>query len=495
MSDENRLEGVQIAFMSGAMKGDDLRLQGLVGREALSRLFEFDLVFSRKAGPYTRDQLELVLRTPCAMTMGPRPGDVVHGILSSIEVVDSARSVEARYLARMVPTIWLLTLSRSNRVFQETTVPQMVEKILVQYGFARGHDFEILTTRPNPLREYMVQYEESDWDFVQRWLEHEGLYYWFEHGGTTDKLIISDTNHDATPIDDPAAIRYRERNNLTNLRDSTVWDWTPRLRRTAARVAVYEYNYRTPALPLAEKIDVDVVKGFGGVFHYGEHFRTPEEGKAVATLRAERMAGERLTVTGKTDCARFRVGHSFQLENHPDAANDTEYLITTIEHRVGFPLLADGALGDASLRYVASFGAMPYDVAFRPERVTPWPSIHGVIHAHIDGDTTGEYAEIDDLGRYKVKLPFDSGGVRGLKASQWVRMAQNYSGAGYGSHFPLHKGTEVLLVHIDGDPDRPLIVGSVPNPQSPSPTTMKNATQSVIQTASGLRLEMEDLQK
>ena len=493
--DENRVEGVQIAFMSGALKDDDIRLRGVVGREALSRLFEFDLVFSRKDGPYTRLELEDVLRTPCAMTMGPRPGDVVHGILSSIEIVDAARSVEPRYLARMVPTVWLLTLSRSNRVFQAMTIPKMVETILVQYGLTKGHDFQILTSRPSPEHEYLVQYEESDWDFVQRWLEHEGMYYWFEHGGTTDRLIISDTNHDATPIEDPAAVSYRERNNLTNLRDSTVWDWAPRLQRTPARVAVYEYNYRTPALPLAEKFEVDLVRGFGGMFFYGEHFRTPEEGQAVATLRAERLLCEHLTVSGRTDCARFRVGHSFQLENHPDAENDDEYLITSLEHRVGFPLLAGGALGDDLQRYSATFVAIPYRVAFRPERVTPWPSIHGVIHAHVEGDTTGEYAEIDEQGRYKIKLPFDSGEIRGLKASQWIRMAQSYSGAGYGNHFPLHKGTEVLLVHIDGDPDRPVIVGSVPNPQSLSPTTTKNATQSVIQTASGLRLEMEDLQK
>jgi type VI secretion system secreted protein VgrG len=493
--DENRVEGVQIAFMSGALKDDDIRLRGLVGREALSRLFEFDLVFSRKDGPYTRAELENVLRTPCAMTMGPRPGDVVHGILSSIEIVDASRTVEARYLARMVPTVWLLTLSRSNRVFQAMTIPKMVETILVQYGLQKGHDFQILTSRPSPEHEYLVQYEESDWDFVQRWLEHEGMYYWFEHGGTTDKLIISDTNHDATPIEDPAAISYRERNNLTNLRDSTVWDWAPRLQRIPARVAVYEYNYRTPALPLAVKFEVDLVRGFGGMFFYGEHFRTAEEGQAVATLRAERLLCEHLTISGRTDCARFRVGHSFQLENHPDAENDAEYLITSIEHRVGYPLLADGALGEDLQRYSATFVAIPYTVAFRPERVTPWPSIHGVMHAHVDGDTSGEYAEIDEQGRYKIKLPFDSGEMRGLKASQWIRMAQSYSGAGYGNHFPLHKGTEVLLVHIDGDPDRPVIVGSVPNPQSPSPTTTRNATQSVIQTASGLRLEMEDLQK
>ena len=145
-------------------------------------------------------------------------------------------------------------------------------------------------------------------------------------------------------------------------------------------------------------------------------------------------------------------------------------------------------------RYLSRFEAIPFEVQFRPERVTPWPRIHGILHAHIDADTSGDYAQIDELGRYRVRLPFDSSGRQGSSASRWIRLAQPYAGAGYGSHFPLHKGTEVLLAHIDGDPDRPIIVGSVPNPHTISPATSANATQSVVNTASGIRIEMEDLQ-
>jgi type VI secretion system secreted protein VgrG len=213
----------------------------------------------------------------------------------------------------------------------------------------------------------------------------------------------------------------------------------------------------------------------------------------IALRRAERYACARRTYTGRTDCSRFRAGYSFELENHHDPANDGPYLITAIEHAVGHPIeIEDEA---APQRYLARFSAIPLDVPFRPERVTPWPSIHGVLHGHVESDTAGEYAQIDDQGRYKVRLPFDSGNAKGTQASRWVRMAQPYSGAGYGSHFPLHKGTEVLLAHVDGDPDRPIIIGSVPNAHTQSPSTSANATQSVIATASGIRIEMEDLQK
>jgi type VI secretion system secreted protein VgrG len=503
MAEDDRLEGIEIRFVSGATPNDDVRLRGALGRERLSQLFEFDLVFTRKGEPYTDDQLDALLKAPCAIVLGPKPGDVVHGLLSSIEFVDSPRGIEPRYLARMVPKAWLLTLTASSRVYQNTSVPVMVGKILQGYGMVEGTDFEIhnQNAAKSPVREYIVQYQETDWDFIQRWLEQEGFFYWFSHSKNREKLIIADTNQPATPIDDPSHVSYRERNNLSTGRVATIWSWNLKQRRIPARVSVQDYNYRTPGVALYASETVDKERGFGVVNFYGEHFKDKDTGKAVAKLRAERILCERRTFAGRTDCSRFRVGHAFQLENHFEAAYDMKYLITSLEHRVGIQVLRGDQQDDLSargaevpLRYEARFDAIPFDVAYRPERATPWPRVKGIMHAHIDADTSGDYAMIDSQGRYRVRMPLDLGGGKGSKASQWIRMAQSYSGAGYGQHFPLHKGTEVLLSYIDGDPDRPIIVGSVPNPATVSPSTTANATQSVTQTASGIRIEMEDLQ-
>jgi type VI secretion system secreted protein VgrG len=506
MADEKRLEGIHIGFISGAMKDDDVRLVGAVGRERLSRLFEFDLVLSRAAGPYSDDELDALLRAPCAITLGTKPGDVVHGLLASIEQVDAERQESARYLARLVPNAWLLTQTRSSRIYQDTNVPDMVAGILKRYGMREGTDFEIHSelAAKSPTREYVAQYQESDWDFIQRWLEQEGFFYWFAHGKSAEKLVIADSNHAATPIDDPSHVSYRERNNLTTGGAATVWSWNLRQRRIPSRVSVQDYNYRTPSAVLYVSETVDATRGFGAVSYYGEHFKDKDTGKAIAKLRAERILCERRTFAARTDCSRFRVGHSFQLENHYEGSFDARYLITGIEHRVGYPVLSPGGLssgaerdaaGDLPQRYLAAFEAIPADVAYRPERVTPWPRINGVMHGHIDADTSGDYAMIDGQGRYRVRLPFDLAGGKGSKASRWIRMAQPYSGAGYGTHHPLHKGTEVLIAYVDGDPDRPIIVGSVPNPHTQSPSVGGNATQSVTQTASGIRIEMEDLQR
>jgi type VI secretion system secreted protein VgrG len=478
---------VSLAFAAGKLEPGEVTLMGVSGRERLSSLFAFDLYLVRNAGPFSDDEMDALFSVPCAIAMGEGPGDVVRGVLESVRRLDPTRSDTAHYLARLCPTVSLLGLARTNRIFQDLTVPEIVASVLAQYRLLPERDYRILSRARSPKREYVVQYEETDWDFLQRWLEHEGLYYWFEHGGANEVLVISDGRHGAPSIVEPAAIPYRSANTLGSGDAASLWDWEVLQTRIPARVAVFDYNYRTPLVRLVTKAPADEKTGFGTVMRYGDHFKTLDEGTAVATLRAERLACGRRVYSGTTDCSRFRVGHWFSLEGSTDSGHDRQYLVTEIDHHVGE--MPD----EAPRRYWSRFKAIPLDVQFRPEQQTPWPSIHGIMHGHIAADGSGKFAEIDEQGRYKVSLPFDSGNARGTAVSRWIRMAQPHSGPGYGSHQPLHKGVEVLLAFIDGDPDRPIIVGSVPNPHHVSPSTSQNATQSVTRTASGIHIEMEDL--
>jgi type VI secretion system secreted protein VgrG len=475
-----------LAFKSGALPEDDVRLRGVAGTERLSQLYEFQLILSRQT-PYTDDEIDDLLKAPCAISLANKKGAIVHGILRSIEMREAVRENVIGYLATMVPNIWLTTLSRTNRLFQSQSVPEIVTAILTQYGLRKGHDFDIHAWSGSTPREYVVQYEESDWNFIQRWLEHEGYFYWFEHGESGEKLMVAHQNSACPPIAGRSAVPYRERNNL--LGAESVLDWRVTQQRIPARVALFDYNYRRPDKRIISQSDVDTKRGFGTIFYYGDHLKDKGEGDLLAKVRAERLLSQRWTIRARCDSPRFRVGHSFELENHPIAEQDGDYLITAIEHRAGFSTESDD-----ELPYRALFEAIPKKVQFRPERVAEWPSIHGVLHAHVDADGSGDYAQIDEQGRYRVHLPFDGVGPKGGGSSRWIRMAQHYSGPGYGSHFPLHKGTEVLVAHVDGDPDRPIIVASVPNPHTQTPSTSANATQSVIHTASGIRIELEDLQ-
>jgi len=145
-----------------------------------------------------------------------------------------------------------------------------------------------------------------------------------------------------------------------------------------------------------------------------------------------------------------------------------------------------------SMNYKNTFDCIPADVVFRPLRRTEWPSIHGFVNATIDGAGSNQYAEIDDHGRYKVKLPFDLSDKKDGKASRYIRMMQPYAGGGMGMHFPLHKGTEVALGFVDGDPDRPIILGALVNPETASPVSGANQTQSKIHTGGGNSFTIED---
>ncbi|MHB9028772.1 MAG: type VI secretion system Vgr family protein, partial [Candidatus Latescibacterota bacterium] len=164
-----------------------------------------------------------------------------------------------------------------------------------------------------------------------------------------------------------------------------------------------------------------------------------------------------------------------------------DYLIAEVTHEVnqsGFLISGLGKTSsdrDQAIFYRNSFKAIPSDIQYRPERTAEKPRMAGTLHARVDAEGSGNYAELDDQGRYKVRLPFDTDTAHGAgKASHFIRMAQPYSGADYGLHFPLHKGSEVLLTFVDGDPDRPIIAGAVPNPETASPVTSENQTKSIF---------------
>ena len=209
-------------------------------------------------------------------------------------------------------------------------------------------------------------------------------------------------------------------------------------------------------------------------------------------MRAEEVRCRARGFAGRGDVRALTAGATFTLEDHPRRDWNVSYLVVAATHRAAQSLDVGPAKRDDEPDYANTFEAIPADVVFRPARTTPWPRIAGPINAVVDASGGGEYAEIDDHGRYRVQLPFDLSGKGGGKASRPLRMSQPYAGADMGMHFPLHKGTEVLVAHIDGDPDRPLIAAAVPNPETASPVTSQNQTQCAVRTGGGNFFVIED---
>jgi type VI secretion system secreted protein VgrG len=474
------------SFASTALGSDAVQVKSVRGVERIGQLYELTITIAVGTAPLTEADISDLLLAPCALTI--LGGDPINGIAREVSIQEGLEGGGV-YDIVMVPTAWLLTISKLSRLYQTMSVKDMAAAVLKRYGLAGHFDLRIATSDP---RDFCIQYEESDWDFLQRWFEHEGLFYWFEHSDSGEKLVVSDSNANATPISGDPALPYRESANLDRTADS-VFDWRGVQKRIPAHIVLKDYNEQKPLLPMVGQADVDRKRGFGVFFEYGDNFDTPAAGSALAKKRAERFLTDQLTLFGTTDSPRFHVGHSFELSEHFDDAQNRKYLITAIEHFYGLlPTEESEGNENGVIGYRARFEAIPLDVQFRPERRTPWPSVHGLMHGHIESDTAGKFSTLDSQGRYKVRFPFDSTGNTGDSASTWVRMAQSYAGSGYGSHFPLHKGTEVVLAFYDGDPDRPIIVGTVPNALTPGPSASANATQSGHRTASGIEMIMDD---
>jgi len=282
----------------------------------------------------------------------------------------------------------------------------------------------------------------------------------------------------------------------------TIYSFTCRQKQLPKEVILKDYDYERPSLDVSGIATVD--SNGRGVSHvYGHYFKTPEEGDRLANIFAEQMLSEKQKFYGESTVPYMSPGYTFNLTSHFNDTYNQEYLITEITHKGSQagclnPVVIGGLNKDAfsiddQVAYQNTFTAIPAITQFRPEKLTERPRISGTLHAKIDAEGDGEYAEMDEHGRYKVRLPFDVNDQNlSGRASTFIRMMQPYAGENKGMQFPLTKGTEVMLTFTDGHPDRPLIAGAVNNFETPGPVNADNQSESVIQTGGGNRIRMED---
>jgi len=468
------------AFPDGTFRVVDFR-----GIEGLSRIYQYSITL---VSDNAEIDLKKMMQQPVALIFECkdqyRP---VHGILSQFYQMHK-KNKSSYYRAVMVPRLWIADRYHESQLFLDKSILTIIKEILKQTGLTTA-DYEIKTTRKYSEWEYICQYQETDLNFLSRWMEREGLYYYFEQTDQREKLIITDSKIRHAKLPEKDSFEYVPDTGLQN-EDDVVKSIICRQKPLPKKVILRDYNYRKPAVELKEEATVDP-DGNGEVYVYGDHFKLSNEGKTLSKVRAEELKASEQTFHGENNCIFFSPGFYFTLKDHFRPNFNQKYLITEVEHE-GHQSGFDARDSNDILNYINQFTAIPSGVQFRPERKTAKPRFYGTMNARIDASGDGKYAEVDEQGRYKVKLPVDLSGLSDGKASRWMRMVQPYSGIDHGMHFPLHKNTEVLLTFIDGDPDRPVISGAVPNPDTPSPVTSENQTQSIIRTGSGNELQFED---
>jgi len=486
-------ETKRFTFVSQGMPDDTFSVVEFKGTEGISRLYEFDITL---ASDDPEIDLKGILQNPATLTIKGSDQDLpIHGAVSQFEQLNEVKG-HYFYRALLVPRLWQADLYRENQLFLDKTVPDIIEEILKQAGLTT-QDYELKLTKNYPKWEYICQYRETDFDFISRWMEREGIYFYFEQEEGNEKLIITDSSTAHEDIRGDATIPFTPPSGIVPEKEA-IMAFLCRQKRLPNKVILKDYNYRKPSLDLKAEAEVDA-SGRGDVYFYGEHFKTPEEGNGLAKIRAEEIMCRENVYHGESTAPNLCPGFFYELEDHYRQNYNQKYLIVEVEHEghqtgsFWAGVEKKSAKGEKKLTYTNSFTAIRSDVQFRPECKTLKPKFYGTMNANIDAAGSGEYAELDDLGRYKVKLPFDQSDMEGGKASRWVRMSQPYAGAEHGMHFPLHKGTEVLLTFVDGDPDRPVIAGAVPNPETASPVTAANQSESVIKTGGNNKIRIQDL--
>lgn len=461
------------------------RVRRLTGREAIGELFSFDVEVV--CDPGHELPAEALPHADVTLVIERDGHEVrrIHGILGSIRDHLDPLDGPSEYSLRIVPRAARLALVETQDVYLGRSIPDILRSKLERHDFA-PEEFELRLNGSYPVRDFVVQYKESDLAFVRRLAEHAGISLFFEHDAGCDRLVFTDHPHGFRGVPQAEEAHYRPRGEALD-----VFALAVETGAVPTSFIVQDYNYRTPQVDLSACVDLENGNG-GGVVEYGAHVKTPAEAEQLARIRSEERECRRVVYEGKSGLPAFAAGGTTALLDHPRLQGSTPLLLVEVLHEASLPVFSEGGQAAPTGTYHNHFRAIPAEVPFRPARVTPRPRIHGfvtgIIQAGAEGETGG-VARLDSEGRYTVQFHFDTTQHGEEKASHAVRMAQPFAGPNYGMHFPLRRGTEVLLAFADGDPDRPIILGAAYNTSSPSPVVAANAQKHQLKSSSGAVFE------
>jgi type VI secretion system secreted protein VgrG len=479
------VEGPSRLSVTTPLGGDVLRLDTFSGTEAISELFSFKLDMYAPGGQEI--PFEAVLGKEFRVTVTLPTGETrhFHGICSRFSSGDVGDV--RRYQAEIVPRAWLLTRRQQSRIFQELSVPQILARVL---GGIPGLAFEMRLQGAFPARNYAVQYRETDWDFISRLMEDEGMYYFFKHGADGHTMVIANTPEGHPDLSDPVPFR----GTLTfPARPNSIYAWEKSQEIRSGKVTLWDHHFETPGRTLEGSATIQDSVQAGQVVHrlnvagndqleiydypggYADRFdgigpsggERPEDlqklfeaAQRTAEIRMQEEAARSLVIGGVATAPGLASGHAFTLSRHPTAAG--KYVLTSVQHAARVVTSSGGA------EYHNSFTCIPSGLPYRPARTTPIPVIPGPQTAIIVGPP-GEEIYTDKYGRVKVQFHWDRQGQKDADSSCWIRVAQPH--ADTGSIVIPRVGWEVVVSFEDGDPDRPLVLGRVYNaePVRPAP--------------------------
>jgi len=459
---------------------DVLLLDAFTGREEISRLFTYDVqLLSQKEGIAAKDIVGKNVTFSVQFADGSKR--YFNGHVQRFAYLGKGDRLHI-YRAQVVPWLWFLTRRSNCRIFQKKSVPDIIKQVFSDAGFTQFSTDIQGTHQP---WEYCVQYRETDFNFVSRLMEHEGIFYYHKHEQGKHTLVLAD--HKGT-YKDCKEKEVEMRGPLSGPGQfNSVVSWEHQHEFRSGKWSQTDYNFETPSTSLLVNTNTQVkLDGNDKLefYDYPGEYEKKADGDADNRLRMEEEEAGYDTVTGESICRSFSPGFKFKLTKHPAKSEEGKgYAITAVYHSAsGGSTFASG--GDQVDSYSNHFTCIPDNIAYRPPRTTPKPMVHGAQTAVVVGPQ-GEEIYPDKYGRVKVQFYWDREGKRDENSSCWIRVAQLSAGKGWGAMSIPRVGQEVVVTYLEGDPDRPLITGVVYNAEQMPPYALPDEkTKSYIKTNS-----------
>ncbi|MEM8731341.1 MAG: type VI secretion system tip protein TssI/VgrG [Pseudomonadota bacterium] len=497
------------AWMSGGYSAGDLELRKAIIREGMSTLTEMTVSFQSKSKDLDLTQFlgaEMQVHLKTENAAGSKKRDF-GGVCVSVENL-GMRAGMRQYVAEVRPWFYLLTRRVNCKVFQNKTTKQIIEEIFKEHGFK---DYAFKLTESYAERQYCVQYRESDYAFICRLLEQDGVYFFFatkSQSETPDQLVFCDSKSAHVAVPDHDTVMFQARSNKDGGRRDTISEWAASLQVTSGKVTLDDFEFfRFRRANLVE--EKGPKRGHSHsefeLYDYPGRFRGEGKQPDDQPIKDERhLAQKRAKVRMEAEAIRHKlwrgasgvrtmgVGHRFTLKEHPDEAANDEYLVISAVHYVQTDMdIADDPVdydieaknmeipeGIGRFAYASTIEATLLRDPYRAPLATPWPLITGLQTAQVVGPK-GEEIHTDDYGRIKVKFHWDRFSSDDNTASCWVRVATPWAGQNYGFAAVPRVGQEVVIQFEEGDPGRPICVGMLYNEQNPKVYSKKETLNEI----------------
>ncbi|EOK0762294.1 DUF2345 domain-containing protein [Escherichia coli] len=467
------------------------------GREQLSTPFRYDIQFTSTDKAIT-PELVLMQDGAFSLTAPPVQGMPVqtalrtlHGVITGFKHLSSSQD-EARYEVRLEPRMALLARSRQNAIYQNQTVPHIVEKILRERHQMRGQDFVFNLKSEYPSREQVMQYGEDDLTFISRLLSEVGIWFRFATDARL-KIEVVEFYDDQSGYERGLTLPLRHPSGLFDGETEAVWGLNTAYSVVEKSVTTRDYNYRTATAEMMTE-QHDATGGdnttYGEAYHYADNFlqkgdkEAAESGAFYARIRHERYLNEQAILQGQSTSSLLMPGLEIRVQGDDAPA----------VFRKGVLITGVTASAARDRSYELTFTAIPYSerYGYRPALI-PRPVMAGTLPARVTSTVKNDiYAHIDKDGRYRVNLDFDRDTWKPGYESLWVRQSRPYAGDTYGLHLPLLAGTEVSIAFEEGNPDRPYIAGVKHDSAHTDHVTIQNYKRNVLRTPANNKIRLDD---